>query len=232
MALPKPILPIFETTVPSTGQTLHFRQFTVREEKALVQAQETEDLKIIANAVKEVLTECIKEDIDVNDLALFDVEFLMTKIRSKSVGELIDLKMPCDADPSHNRTPHRLNLETLKVKIPEGHSTNIKLYGDVGVIMRYPSLNDLEKFETVDGIDAAVICVEQIYTDDEVFHAKDQTHEEVREFLTDLTAVQFEKIEQEFFNNMPVFEYEFEYSCNDCGHKHKKIIKGLANFFV
>lgn len=231
MSLPKQVLPIFSLVIPSTKQKINFRPFTVREEKVLAQAQLSEDINVISNSIKEIIKNCCEGIKNVDELALFDVEYIITKIRSKSSGEYIDLKMPCDIDSSHERTPVRINLETLEVHFPEGHETKILLFEDVGVQMKYPTLSDLEKFEEASGLDAIILCTDSIFTSEEIFYAKEQTKEELEEFYNNLTKQQIEKIEDKFFKRMPRFEYNLEYECITCGHKHKKLIKGLSNFF-
>lgn len=232
MGLPKPQLPIFELTVPSTKQKVKFRQFTVREEKALVQAQQLDDIVVITNAVRAIIESCCTGLKDTGTLTLFDVEYILTRIRAKSVGESIDLNMACDADPSHDRIPVRIMLEKIEVEFPEGHSKKIDLYDDVGVMMKYPDLDNVAEFDGLDGFDAIVMCIDYIYTSQEVYHAKDQTKEELVEFLNDLTKKQVNKIDELFFNKMPVYQHEISYTCRQCGHEHKKTIKGLSNFFV
>lgn len=225
-------MPIFDLTIPSTKKKVKFRQFTIREEKALVQAQQSDDIATISNSVKEIVSACVTGLDNVDELTLFDIEYIMTRIRAKSVGEIIDLTMPCDADATHKRIPVRINLDTIEVDFPEGHSKQIGLYEDVGVMMKYPTLGDVNNFENVSGFEAILMCLDYIYTNDEMFEAKDQTKEELMEFLEGLTKKQLEKIDDVFFNKMPVFKHEIEYVCVDCGHKHSKIIKGLSNFFT
>jgi hypothetical protein len=155
----------------------------------------------------------------------------MTRIRSKSVGEIIDLTMPCDADVTHPRIPVRIYLENIEVHFPENHSKKIDLYDDVGVMMKYPSIKDLSLFDNVTGVDAIISCLDYIYTAEEIFLANEQTREELNEFFEGLTKKQIEKIDETFFQNMPVFKHEIEYTCAECGHKHSKTIRGLSNFF-
>ena len=232
MALPKQQLPIFSTTIPSTQQKIKFRGFTVKEEKSLLLAQESEDPDVIINAVNEILSACIQDKIDVLKLATFDVEYLMTHIRAKSVGETVKLRMPCDVDENHKRTLIEIDISQIKVKIPENHHKVIKLYDDVGVTMKYPTMQTIVDVENATGVDVIVMCLENIFTDEEVFPASEQTREEIMDFLDGLTKSQIEKIEKEFFETMPSFEFEFEYKCQECGTEHKKIIRGLNNFFT
>lgn len=232
MSLPKQTLPIYTAVIPSTKKKVKFRQFTVKEEKILAQAQQSEDLDVITNAIKEVVFSCVEGLKDIDELALFDIEYLMTKIRAKSVGEYIDLSMECEANPEHRRIPLRINLDTIEVKFHPEHTNKIELYDDVGVVMRYPSLKDLKTFDEVDGIDAIINCIDYIYTAEEMYSAKDQTKDELVDFLNSLTTKQISKIEENFLNTIPTFEQEINYVCSECGHEHKKILKGLANFFA
>lgn len=232
MTLPKQVLPIFTLKIPSTGKTVKFRQFTVREEKTMIQAQESEDIEVITNAVKEIILACVPDIKDINELALFDVEYIITKIRAKSVGEHVDLNMICDVDENHKRTPVVIDVEKIEVTFPENHSKKIDLYDDVGIVMKYPTLKHLKNMETFSGMDAIVSCVDYIYTADEMFHSEDHGKEELIEFLNSLTVSQIEKIETKFFDTMPAYKYDMKYMCVECGHVHEKTIKGLANFFV
>lgn len=232
MSLPKPVLPIFSLVIPSTKKRVNYRPFTVREEKMLAQAQQSDDIHVISNAIKEVIKNCIKDIGNIDELALFDIEYIIAKIRAKSVGEYLDLSMPCDIDPSHERTLVRVNLDKIEVEIPENHTKNILLFDDVGVIMKYPSIEDLEKFEEVDTIGAIKLCMEQIYTNEEVFYVKEQTDKELIDFIESLTEQQVLKIQNQFFDTMPVYQHKLEYKCPTCGHEHKKLIKGLSNFFA
>ena len=230
MGLPKQNLPIFPVTIPSTGKLTSFRQFTVREEKALAQAKQSDDTKVITNAIVEVVNACVK-DIDARTLTMFDLEYLVTQIRAKAVGEIIDLYMPCEANPEHEDIIVRVNLEDIKVAFPEGHKRDIPLYEDVGVVMRYPTVDSIMQRGEMQGIDLFASCVESIYTEDEVFDHKDQTHEQIVEFLEGLTKTQLNQIYQGFFQTMPRYEYTLKYACQTCGHEHSKLVKGLQGFF-
>lgn len=232
MGLPKQEHAIYNLRIPSTGKTVKFRGFTVKEEKILALAQQTKDDETIINAIKNVITACIEGKLDVNSLALFDIEYIITQIRAKSVGEVIQLLMPCKTDPTHEKTPVAIDISKIEVKFPPGHNKKIPLFGNVGVVMRYPTIGELTKFEEADGLSAVLMCIDYIYTDTEMMYAKDQTHEELIEFLEGLSKNQFNKIENDFFKTMPTYNYEFEYTCAACGTVHKKVIKGLSNFFI
>lgn len=232
MSIPKQNLPIFELIVPSTKQRIQYRQFTVKEEKMLIQAKELDESSVIVNSVTEVINNCVKGNIDVESLTLFDIEYIITKIRAKSVGEAIDLNMACDVNADHKKALVRIDLDKAEIKYDPNHSLTIPLYDDVVLKMKYPTLRDAIKYENTPAIDSIMMCIEAIYTKDEVFAAEDQSKEEIISFLDDLTKAQLEKIDDVFFKTIPVFEYWFTYKCPECGHEHKKVIRGLSNFFV
>lgn len=231
MALPKQQLAVFTTVIPSTKKKIKFRGFTIREEKTLLLAQESEDADVILNCVKNILESCIADKVNVEDMTMFDIEYLMTHIRSKSVGEVIQLRMPCDVDENHERSLVGVDVSKIEVKFPEGHETLIHLYDDVSVQMKYPSIRDIVALETATGLDAVVMCIDKIITNAEVYEAKDETKEELLDFVESLTKEQLQRIEDKFFMKMPVFEHELTYKCKTCGHEHVKIIRGLSNFF-
>lgn len=233
MPLPKPSPRIYTTKIPSTGATVKFRPFNVKEEKFLILAQESEDIATITNAIQDILESCIQDNISVKDLAIFDVEFLMTQIRAKSVGEVVNLLMPCAENPNHEKIPVRIDLTKIEVDFPEQHKKVIPLYDDVGVAMKYPTLDMLETMEKADSFEIAMLCTDYIYDAEQMYPAKEQTKEELKEFFETLEQSQFSKVE-EFFQTMPVYQHILEYTCMnpECRHVHKRLIKGISNFFV
>jgi len=237
MALPIMKTPLYTTTIPSTKKEVQFRPFLVKEEKALLLAQQSEDPKVMVNTLKSIINDCLVEKIDVDDLAIFDFEYLFTQIRSKSVGEIVELLFLCDTcDDEKAKANVSLDISEFKVDIPETHSNKIELFDDVGVVMKYPSIDVLDKFESagkgdVDSIFEVVSsCVDYIYTNEELFYIKDQTKQEVTEFLENLTQQQFGRIE-EFFAKMPKMSQKIEYDCPVCGKHHEKTMEGLQSFF-
>ena len=229
--LPKQVLPIYELVLPSTGKKINYRQMVVREEKILLQAQETDDIKVIINCVKEIIKNCTTGVKSVYELTTFDVELIITRIRSKSVGEKIDLIMPCDDDPLHERANVVVNLDTIEVNKPSNHVKKIHLFDDVGVIMRYPSLDDFY-IEKISKLDYIKLCIESIYDKNNVFKSKDIDAKEMDEFVESLTEEQVLKIYNLFFDSMPRFEHTIEYKCPSCGKQHTKTLRGLSSFFV
>jgi thiaminase len=239
MALPIQNATIYTATVPSTKQEIKFRAFLVREEKALLIAQQSEDQVVMMDTLKQIIKSCVKTELDVDALALFDIEYIFAQLRSKSVGELVDLMVACDVCPDEEmkaRVKLSFDLSKLEVNFPEDHNKKITLFDNVGVVMRYPSLNIIKDLENMDQTDAESIfkiitkSIDFIYDGDELHYAKDQTEAELKEFLENLSQEQFKKIQQ-FFETMPKLSKEVQYDCPVCNHHHEKVIEGLSSFF-
>lgn len=237
MALPKMNAPLYNVTIPSTKKEIKFRPFLVKEEKSLLLAQQSEDPKVMINTLKSIIENCVVDDVDVNKLATFDYEYLFTQIRAKSVGEIVELLFLCDTcDDDKAKTQVNLDISKFAVEFPEGHNNNILLFDDVGIIMKNPTLDTLDKLEKIkegdiDSIfDVVADCMESVYNTEEVFNTKDQTKQEVLDFLENLTQEQFKKIEN-FFLTMPKLKQIVEYDCPVCSKHHTKTMEGLASFF-
>lgn len=237
MSLPLSNTPIYNLTIPSTEKNVRYRPFLVKEEKALLVAQQSEDAVVMLDTLKNIIRSCIKDEIDVDSLATFDLEYIFTQLRAKSVGEVVELIFSCDTCTDEKATVKiAFDLTKLKVEKDPNHNKNIPLFNDVGVIMKYPSIELINKLQAVtdssiDQIFEVVIdCIESIYTSDEVYHASEQTKTELMEFLENLTSEQFAKI-QKFFETMPKIRQDVEYNCPVCGKHHSKYLEGINSFF-
>lgn len=238
MALPMNSTPVYNLTVPSTGAVIEYRPFLIKEEKALLLAQQSEQPKVMVDTLKQVVRECIKtKDVNVDELATFDIEYIFTQIRAKSVGEEVELNLRCDTcEDDKAISIVRLDLTKINVEKAEGHDKNIKLFGDVGIVMKYPSFDIVSKFENLDTsnvndmFNIVIECIDYIYTSQEVFYAKEQTKEELLDFLNNLTSDQFVLI-QSFFETMPKMKKEIDYKCPVCGAAHHKVLEGISSFF-
>lgn len=237
MSLPMNTTPSYTLEIPSTKQKVKFRPFLVKEEKALLIAQQSEDPEVMINTLKQVIEGCVKDKVDVDSLATFDLEYLFTQIRSKSVGEEIELIFPCaHCNDEKAKVKIKFDLTQINVETPENHSKKIDLFGDVGVMMKYPTIEVIEKIETLNNNDVDAVfdvvanCIEYIYDNNEIYYAKEQSKQELTEFLNNLTTTQFEKI-QEFFQTMPKLKQEVNYTCPVCGAANHTVLEGLAAFF-
>lgn len=233
MALPKINVPKYNTKVPSTGEEIQFRPYLVKEEKILMIALESENGTQINNAVKDIISACTFEKVDSNALTLFDVEYLFTKLRSKSVGETSTVLLPCSKCEEKNEVV--LDLE--KINLGDQPDNRIDLGSGTGLIMKYPSMTeylDVAENKDLDMIDKifAVIakCIDQIYSGDDVFDAADQTQQELIDFVGELSSDQFKKV-QAYLDAMPSVTVDAKFKCKECGHDNEVELKGLANFF-
>jgi hypothetical protein len=238
MALPVQSTPTFSLKIPSSGKTVRFRPFLVKEEKALLIAQQTEEMKVMADTLRQVLKDCVLDDIDVTKLATFDLEYMFLQIRGKSVGETVDLIFQCDEDHGELNEKARvkitIDLSSIEVNKSPDHTNKIPLFNGVGVVMRYPTLElarDMSDLSNIEDIFQLVASsIDFIYDGEEVYYAHEQTKAELLQFLNNLTTDQFLKI-QKFFEGMPKLSYEVEYKCPICGKQHNKVLEGLSNFF-
>lgn len=236
MPLPKMSTPIYSVKIPSTDQKVSFRPFLVREEKALLLAQQSEDVSVMTDTLKEIITNCVKDKLDINSLAVFDIEYLFTQIRAKSVGETVELVFTCShCDQEKNKVKMGIDLTTIDVVKDPTHTNNIHLFDECGVIMHYPNLETFKKAEgkeeDINAIMEVVIdCIDTIYNGDEVFYAKEQTRQELEDFVMNLTKEQFDKIET-FFVSIPKFKKDIEFDCPACGAHNETTLEGTASFF-
>jgi hypothetical protein len=240
MALPMMNTPVYTMTVPSSGATVKYRPFLVKEEKALLIAQQSEDIVTMIETLKQVVKSCVKDKLDVEKLATFDLEYMFTQIRGKSVGETVDLIFACDLDHGDQNEKAKANvtidLSTIKVEKSADHNNKIQLFGDVGVVMKYPTVDVIKKLEGFDTtdldtvFDIMALSIDYIYQGDEIFHGKETPKQELLEFIGNLSSEQFANV-QKFFETMPKITKQIEYDCPVCGRHHVKMLEGLQSFF-
>jgi len=233
MSLPTLTAPEFVTKVPSTGKEIKYRPFLVREEKILLMALEGGDEKEITNAIINILNSCILSDVDLDSLATFDVEYLFLKLRSKSVGEVIELKLAhSDKDSKcKHRTDVAINIDSINVNgdIDDG---KIDLNGTLGIKLRYAGMKDVSLVEESSAsqlYDLVVGCVEYIYDDENVYD--DFTKDEMSKWLEQLDSAQFKKI-TDFFQGAPKLSHTIEWTCPECGEKDSLVLEGMQSFFM
>ena len=240
MPLPKIATPTYQLELPSTGKTITYRPFLVKEGKLLVIALESEDTKQITNAIKAVIKACVlSRAIKVETLPTFDIEFLFLNIRGKSVGEDLDVNIICP-DDNETEVPVSINLDDIKVEKSDEHSKRIALDGNLMMEMKYPSLNEFIKnnFDMQEGanqmdqsFDLIAQCIDKIYNEEEVWAASDCTKKEMSEFLESMNSKQFKQIET-FFTTMPKLSHTIEVTNPNTGVKSEVVLEGLASFFA
>ena len=240
MPLPKIATPSYELELPSTGKTISYRPFLVKEEKLLVIALESEDTKQITNAIKAVIRACVlTKGIKVETLPTFDIEYLFLNIRGKSVGEDLDVKLIC---PDDNKTEVNvnINLDDIQVNKPEGHSNKIKLDNNLMMELKYPSLNEFIKnnFDPNEvgtnameqSFDLIGSCINKIYNEDEVWVAADCSKKEINDFLDSMNSNQFKEVEK-FFETMPKLSHTVKVKNPKTKVESDVVLEGLASFF-
>ena len=239
MPLPKIATPTYELELPSTGQSINYRPFLVKEEKLLVLALETEDTKQITTAIKNVLKNCVlTKGIKVDQLPTFDIEFLFLNIRGKSVGEEIEVNIICP-DDEETQVPVTIDLDDIKVQKNDEHTNQIKLDKDLMMELKYPSLEQFIKnnfdFNDANAMDQSfdliATCIDKIYTADEVWAAADCTKKEIKEFLEQMNSSQFKEIET-FFETMPKLSHTVKVTNPKTKVKSDVVLEGLASFFA
>lgn len=237
MTLPKLSTPTYELVVPSTGKKIKYRPFLVKEEKILLLAMETEDEKQMANAVKTILTNCIQTPrFKVDNLALFDIEYIFLNIRGKSVGETVDLQVTCP-DDDETVVNVTIDLEDINVSKNSEHTNILEMNDSVSVVMKYPSMdlfiknNMADNVSEVDDIfEIASMCIHQIIDGEEVYEASNSTKKEINEFLEGMDTKQFLKV-QNFFETMPKLSHTVSVTNPNTNVTSAVVIEGLASFF-
>ena len=239
MPLPKIATPTYELELPSTGETVQFRPFLVKEEKLLVIALESEDTKQITTGIKTVIKNCIiTKNIKVETLPTFDIEYLFLNIRGKSVGEQIEVNIICP-DDNTTQVPVKIDVDSIKVQKNDEHTNQIRVDKSIMMEMKYPSLEQFIKsnfdFSNQNAMDQSfdliASCVNKIYTEDEVWTASDVSKKELSEFLDQMNSTQFKQIEK-FFETMPKLSHKLKVTNPNTEVESEVVLEGLASFFA
>ena len=243
--LPKIDVPIYNVKLISNGKTLQFRPFTVKEEKLFLMANESEDLNNIVDTIKQILNNCILSDISVDSLPLFDIEYLFLNIRARSIGEVVNLKYKCNNNVADKETGEEkkcgnvveidLNVLDIQPEKQDGHSTKIEITENMGIVMKYPSFETLRNFDIENEADSiiktTISCIDYIYDKEQIYYAKDNSEEELIEFVESMPAKDLEKIKM-FFDTMPKMKKDIEFKCNKCEHEELIELEGIQSFFA
>ena len=238
MPLPKIATPTYQLELPSTGKTVTYRPFLVKEEKVLVIALESEDNKQITNAIKAVLKSCVQtRGIKVEQLPTFDIEYLFLNIRGKSVGEELEVNIICP-DDGETSVPVYVSLDEIEIYKEKGHTNKIKLDDNLMMEMKYPSLDEFIKnnfdFNEENQMDQSfqliASCIDKIYSEEELWATADCTKKEVNEFLESMNSGQFKEIEK-FFETMPKLKHDIKVKNPKTGVESDVVLEGLASFF-
>lgn len=239
MPLPKINTPTYELELPSTGKKIRYRPFLVREEKILILALESEDMKQISNAIVEILSECIQtKGIKVSELATFDIEYLFLNVRAKSVGETVEVNITCP-DDEETTVQMEIAIDDIKVQKDPKHKNVIKLDDNLSMRLKYPSLDQFieSNFEVetansdvTQSLSMIASCIDTIYDKEESWNTSDYSKEELNEFIEQLNTKQFKAIE-EFFTTMPKLSHTVKVKNPNTKVESEVVLEGLASFF-
>ena len=236
MALPKLTTPTYELEIPSTDEKIKYRPFLVKEEKILMMAMESKSDADITQAVKDIVSECTFNKVNISNMPMFDVEYIFLQIRSKSVGEVSKLRLLCP-DDKKTYADVELDLNEVKVQVGDDHTNKIELTKDMGMIMTYPTIDSF-KDSGIRDINASNMlevisgCIMQIYEEEgkKVYDPKDQNKKELTEFIEQLSTKQFKDV-QKFFETMPKLKHEITIKNPKTKKESKVTLTGLNDFF-
>ena len=244
MGLPKVTTPTYELTIPSSGEKVSYRPFLVKEEKVLLMAMESKDTAAMTKAMKEIISSCTEGDVNIKDLAPFDLEYFFLQLRGRSIGEIIEVKAPrppnftncCEEATEEDICELSINIDDIKVDTSKISSPDIEISGDVGVKMKFPEMDSITKYTAEGEMKAADIfkliieCIDYIWDGEEIYQAKDHTKKELDNFLESLNTGQFNKI-REFFESMPRLTHDVDWVCSKCNKSKTLTLLGIDAFF-
>ncbi len=236
MSLPKINTPEYKLNIPSTDEEITYRPFLVKEEKILLIASETGGESAQYLAIQNLIKNCVTEELAIDKLPMFDLEYIFLNIRAKSVGEIAKLKIICP-DDEKTTVDVEVDLTKINVVMDEKHDARIQLTDNIGILMSYPSL-DIVQEHAVLGTEQPVEqlfkmvaeCMYQVWEGEEVQDASDFSWEEKMEFIESLSHSQFEKI-QEFFETMPALKHEVKITNPNTKVKSTVTLQGIQSFF-
>ena len=234
MALPKlNDSPKYEMVIPSLKQTVRYRPYLVKEEKVLLMAFESNDSSQAMNAIIDTILVCIDEDVKRETLTTFDVEYMFTQIRSKSVGETSKVNVKCEKCETLNAVT--INLAEVELDTPESVNNEIQLTPEVSIELSYPSADSLisidkEATQAEKILATIVASIDVIKTEEERVSTKDVTKKEVEEFVDGMTGEQFSNL-AEYVKDIPTLKENVEFVCENCGHNNSRELVGFTDFF-
>jgi len=241
--LPKIDTPVYEVKLISSGKLVQFRPFLVKEQKLFLMNTDNDDVEATIKVIRQVLKNCVLSDIDIDALPVFDLEYLFMHLRARSVSELVELKYRCNNTVKNDKDEEKdcghinsisFNVLEIKPTLTEGHTTKFQLNDKVGIIMKYPTFEimqkSLGKSESEIIMDLIYSSIDQVYDQDTVYHMKDNTRDEIIEFIDNMQQKDLENI-RKFFDTMPKMKKEIDYKCTKCGYQENITLEGIQSFF-
>lgn len=235
MALPILNTPRFELDLPISKKTISYRPFLVKEEKVLLMALESQDQKQIMKAMHDIVDSCTYGEVKAKQLPVGELEWIFLKLRSKSVGETSHVGIKCTSCGETHETD--INLEDIVLDAANIVSNKIMLTDTVGVMMKYPSSDDVlknidsKKSDVENSYAVIAACLDKIFDTENVYDVATQTKQEVQDFIDSLNKKQFEKI-KDFFDKLPKLKHELGFKCEKCGAQNDVVLEGMESFFA
>ena len=238
MGLPKLESVTYDLVIPSTGENVQFRPFVVKEEKVLLTALESNDATQISRAMRDIVKTCTFNNVKVETLAMFDLEYIFLKLRAKSVGEVAEIGIKCSTKECGHMNNVQVNIDQIEISGNPTLEENIQLTDTIGVTVKAPTVERTENLlkgskinSEIDLVISLIIAsIVSIYDADKVYPAIDSTPEELNEFVDSLNKEQFGKL-QTFFENFPKLKKEISFTCTECGKEQTQALEGLTDFF-
>ena len=242
--LPKLDVPIYSVNLISTGKPIRFRPFLVKEQKLFLMTAESADGNEMISTIRQVLKNCVLDEIDIDSLPTFDLEFLFMHLRARSVEEVVELNYKCNNRVKDEEGQEKTcsGVVNLKVNILEieptknpKHEKKIQINNDLGIVFKYPTFEMFQKYEKMSEsevmINILVDCIDYIFDKEQVYYAKDTPKKELEDFVDNLQQKDLEKF-KEFFDTMPEIKKDFHFKCPKCAYEEEITIKGMQSFFV
>ena len=242
--LPKLDVPIYSVNLLSTGKEVRIRPFLVKEQKLFLMAAESEDSKETISTIKQVLKNCVLDDVDIDSLPTFDLEYLFMNLRARSVEEVVNLKYKCNNTVKNDKgedvvcngsVEFDVNLLDIQPTKHTEHTNKFMLNDKIGICLKYPTFEMVQKYEQMDEndimVNILVDCIDFLYDDNQIYYAKDSSRKELEEFVDSMQQKDLEKM-REFFDTMPEIKKDIHFHCPKCGYEEDMVVKGLQNFFA
>lgn len=232
MALPKLLHPTFEIEIPSTKQKIRYRPFLVKEEKILLIAQQSNDPQDMIFAIKQVLQNCAIDQLDVESLTTFDIEYFFIKLRSKSINNIVTLRYKDLED--EKVYDFEVDLEEIEVEYNNDHENNVQINDSTILVLKYPKVSMLSAIKSENNTDFvfAVLrqCLDKLLHGKEEFSFDNESDQDIDEFILSLDVKAFNKV-QSFLDTMPKLRHTITYT-NSLGNERKIVLENLEDFFT
>ena len=241
--LPKLDVPIYSINLISTGKPVRFRPFLVKEQKLFLMASESEDSNEMIGVIRQVLKNCVLDEVDIDTLPTFDLEYLFMNLRARSVEEIVNLRYKCNNTIKENGEEKKcsgvvefdVNLLEITPTVNKNHTNKIQLNENLGICFKYPTFEMMQKYESMTENELVtkilVDCIDYIYDKESVYYSKDVPLQEIEEFVDNLQQKDLEKFKA-FFDTMPEIKKDVHFKCPKCGYEEEMSIRGMQNFFV